>query len=147
MWSRHQLLDEVIQTHFSLLDESCRKRGNPFMLVWSNRESWSKHFSLIREKKNLCLSPNPQFVSFKYRISSVGLRVVCIDLLCRGLIGYATTWVIHSDTNSGSSKAFSITNPYYNTNNPIWHIYSDFHTAFVYVQVWIFHHLNAEQNQ
>lgn len=75
------------------------------MLVWSNRESWSKQFSLIREKKNLCLSPNPQFVSFKYRISSVGLRVVCIDLLCRGLIGYATTWVIHSDTNSGSQQS------------------------------------------
>lgn len=76
------------------------------MLVWSNRESWSKQFSLIREKKkNLCLSPNPQFVSFKYRISSVGLRVVCIDLLCCGLIGYATTWVIHSDTNSGGQQS------------------------------------------
>lgn len=30
MWSRHQLLDEVVQPHFSLLDEGCRwreKRG------------------------------------------------------------------------------------------------------------------------
>lgn len=26
MWSRHQLLDEVIQPHFSLLDESCKLR-------------------------------------------------------------------------------------------------------------------------
>lgn len=33
MWCRHQLLDEVVQPHFSLLDESCkwRQRGTIYV--------------------------------------------------------------------------------------------------------------------
>lgn len=45
MWGRHQLLDEVIQPHFSLLDESCKWRQRGTIYVRGDSITYDVHHS------------------------------------------------------------------------------------------------------
>lgn len=88
----HQLLDEVVQTHFSLFDESCnRERGQrQDMTVESQGADVTRTPGLLQETRSVgllisgLLEPN-----VRYRTD-----------LCSGLTAYATTWVTLSNIRS-----------------------------------------------